>query len=255
MATVDTIAPAVGTACVSLAAVKQRFGIPLDDPTADDDLRDTIDTASEICRAVIGRAPWRQVYEEIATGRGEVDLFPHHWPLEGVDAVEIGGEAVDPSTYRVIGRKLRRLGGAVWPRCDITLTYRAGWLVPGQVGAWVATTDVPRGLFVPAGPVWAEATTPGQTGAAEPAWPTEVDATVDDGAVTWIVRAAHPAEPVLKACAKGLTVLVDSGYLEVEPGIASETDGDTSIRYATTSNNTHHAAINNRVRDLLRRYR
>ena len=112
MATVDTLSPAAGIGCVALDAVKRRFGLPLDDPTADAELGELITTASEICRAVIGREPWRQTYEETLTGPGEADLFTHHWPIEGVDAITSDGQAIDRGEVRVYRRKLRPAAGA-----------------------------------------------------------------------------------------------------------------------------------------------
>ena len=255
MATVDTLSPAAGIGCVGLDAVKRRFGLPADDSTADAELGELITTASEICRAVIGREPWRQTYEETITGPGEVDLFTHHWPLEGVDAVTMDGQAIDLGEVRVYRCKLRRLGG-VWPRgAEITVTYRAGWLVPGQVTTWQTETSVARGLFVPAGGLWAECTTAGVTSDDLPAWPSTPGEVVADGTVRWTVRHAHQADAVLRACALGLVVLLDAGYLEVEPGIASESDCDSTVSYSTRSRNTEHAAVNNRVQALLPRYR
>ncbi len=255
MATVDTLSPAAGIGCVALDAVKRRFGLPADDPTADAELGELITTASEICRAVIGREPWRQGYEEIVTGTGEVDLFTHHWPIEGVDAVTIDGQILDPGEVRVYRRKLRRRGG-VWQRgAEITITYRAGWLVPGQLTVWQAAASVPHGVFVPAGELWAECTTAGVTSNDPPSWPSRPGEIVVDGEVRWTLRPAHQADAVLWACALGLVVLLDAGYLEVEPGIASESDGESTVSYSTRSRNTEHAAVNNRVQALLPRYR
>lgn len=256
MATVDTLAPAAGIGCVALSAVKQRFGFLPDDATAGAELSALIEIASEICRDVIGRDPWRQVYEETTEGKGERDLYPHHWPVEGVDVVEVNGQPVDASAYRIHRRKLRRLGGAIWPRgADVLLRYRAGWVVPGQVTEWAPGALMPEGSLVPTGKRHAEATTGGTTATTPPTWPSTVGETVADGEVVWTLRATHPAPLVLQACAQSVVVLLDEGFLELEPGLVGERDGDYSVRYRATSANNQHAAVNNRVQALLRRFR
>lgn len=63
-----------------------------------------------------------------------------HAPVASVDAVEIGGQVRDPSSYRLAdGRWLEDRTGRGWPTCDpgVLVTYTAG-ADPPDAGRWAA---------------------------------------------------------------------------------------------------------------------
>lgn len=146
MLTVDT--PAAETDLVELATVKTQLGIA--DSSADDELNRLIDAASESIAEYLGYFPWQQTYTETARGDGTPMLALSQMPVQSVASVTIGGQlvtdyAIESASAGILWRD------AGWPRSalfgrpidhhpiahgfsdfNVSATYVAGWLVPGQ---------------------------------------------------------------------------------------------------------------------------
>lgn len=155
-------------------------------------------------------------YSERRNGTGTVAIATRNYPVVAVQAVWIDGAQVQVApvttgTSSLVGggylesQRFIYLRGGMGPTVsrdffrrgtqNVLLEYQAGYITPGiltlsTLGAWAAGQNYAKGAQVIAGSIVFTALTPGQSGAAAPAWPTQTGATVVDGAVTWL--AAHP---------------------------------------------------------------
>lgn len=222
---------------VTTAAADRRLALPADLVAAPfslslADAQKRVDAASAIIAGAkgLGWDPWRQVYSLRRPGTDAAVLPLWAKPIESIASVtDIDGGAVAATDYVLIGNgtgildRLERISG--WVRryggsTGISLTpapeserdawviaYTAGWLMPGQVGDWTATTaytastastsyGATRGSWVRATDrrvqLRFECTTAGTTAGTEPAaFATAASSdTITDGTVTWTARAA-----------------------------------------------------------------
>lgn len=197
----------------------------------------------------LGRPPWRQTYEERATGVGSVDLVLSRHPIERVDRVTVDGVELSSECYRVHESQLERLDGGRWLSGSVVrVDYVAGWVFDGMLAVWSDGNPFFTGELVAAGSLIAECTTAGLTGAAEPDWTGGEGDVVADGGAEWTLRDVHRPPQVVLSVAAALTRMDYDGLLfDIEPGVSSTGEGGATTRY-----NNHHSAINNRARAVLR---
>lgn len=139
---------------------------------------------------------------------------------------------------------------------DIVVTYRAGWLVPGQIDDRENTTAYGAAGQIawtrPSSPTLSpylfEATTAGTSGGSEPTWPTTLAGTVADDTVTWTARAVEE----LPAGLSGLAIAAVQELREGAPrNVVSERTGADSITFTRDGSDKYSAGL---VR-AVRRYR
>lgn len=248
------------------------------------DARSLADRAAGLISAHLGRPFWRERVTVRVAGVDDQRLLLPRWPIEAQPAVawrpsgSEAGSTVETTVYRVVGRYrhalYRRSGwgytaasyrslapmpvaAAVLDDWEIGPAW-AGWLMPGQISTWAASTaykaeiasasyDDPataapylRGSWVratdPRVTLRFECTVAGTTSATEPAGFT-AGATVDgttiaDGTVVWTARAAHELPAELEDAALELVV-----WLRAQPTVnrhvKSRSAPGASIVYAT----------------------
>lgn len=233
------------SATITTAAVDRLMAKPADlvarnSSLSVEDARGYIEDASAAAagREGLGYPPWRQSYDLRLEGSDLSWLLLYAKPVEAVTITDGNGNAVTDFTLLSNGigvpDRIERSGG--WGRSfgagiGISLTEDAdseltawlaavteGWLMPGQVSTWAASTDYKailattsaddpdqapgtpydRGSWVrsvdPRVTLRFECTTAGTSGATEPAGftasATEAGDTITDGSVTWTARAA-----------------------------------------------------------------
>lgn len=143
------------TALTTLDAV--RLELKIVDKSDDDWLESQINIATDlICEyygvpraedgtRTLGRQTVTETFDRShAAHRRNEPLVLALRPVSAVSEVSENGIDVDASDYRLNGTtgKLERLSAgliASWPRTLITVTYTAGWLMPGQSGRTLPT--------------------------------------------------------------------------------------------------------------------
>jgi hypothetical protein len=153
-------------------------------------------------------------FSERRNGTGSVQIATRHYPIVAVQAVWIDDAQVEvaPITtdaQSLVGggyletRRFIYLRGGVGPTVsrtsfrpgvqNVLLEYQAGYITPGILAVnsqppWAAQSPVAAGaVLAPSGAgILLRALTPGSTGAAAPAWPSEIGVQVSDGQVTWL---------------------------------------------------------------------
>ncbi len=211
--------------------------------------------ASALIRQVLGREPWLQVYSERIPGPGGNMLRLSRWPIKGDPSSVTYGtgsspDTVDATTYSVAGgaRRDRLWRNAKWALSeqiertptygsvapDYTVTYTAGWIMPGELTEWAASTAFAANAWckstVADEPMVFQATVGGDTGGSEPTWPTAEEGTVTDNEITWTAYRLRLPED-LEEAALMLALDWSGGGLSQPVGIAEERVGSWSARY------------------------
>ena len=140
---ITVLTPATATRLTTVAAVRERFGITLQD-AADAVVEGMIDVASrmavEFCNRTFGRETVKQI--DISCRRGS-GIFLERSPAT-VTAVSEGGQAVAPEGYYLDAERntLVRLSDgrpAYWSG-ETEITYATGWILPGDENATLPVT-------------------------------------------------------------------------------------------------------------------
>lgn len=219
-----TVAPAT-TSLVALATVKARMGISPADTSQDALLAGYAEDASaRICayldRQTLGLATYQQT--RTAADLSSNQYWWHssiNWrrgfmlralPVED-GSVSIAANGVAVTDWTLVSPELGILDREnTWPEDVATVaTYRAGWLLPGQVTSWTAATAYAAGAWVrPTDPTATmlrfRVASAGTSGSTEPSWPLATGGSViADGSVTWTPRAV----PELPVALSGLCYL------------------------------------------------
>lgn len=243
------------TDLVVLSTLKTRLGIS--GSGEDTTLGELIDeVTADFGRITRRREFARQQYRETIIGDGKDLMTLSRAPIEQ-DSVTLTIDGESDTDFEIEDHEagiLYREDG--WTASvDIVVTYRAGWLVPGVVGAWEASTGfggAGETLWVrpskpSLSPLVFEATTAGSSDVSEPTWPTTVGGTVTDGTVVWTGRAVEELP-------KSLSGLAIAGVQELREGaprsVASERTGADSVSF--NSNGDFYSAALVRA---LQRYR
>lgn len=254
---IRTITPPASQNLITLSQVKLYLG---ETGTSKDALYTAlISGVSASMIAMIGVHPGRQRCEELGRGEygGVVSRYLSRLPVEeGSLTIILDGTTLTPTyawpvadtAYFILedpeqGLIYRPEGWASESLYSASTSpglidrYYAGFLLPDQIRTWAASTAFLVGSF-------ARATVPnllrfeatastGNTGSAEPVWPTTIGGTVVDGGVTWTARAARelPEHISLHCYAEVLRAI---GNLDTAPGVSSWTvEGVSESRFAT----------------------
>lgn len=247
---VRTLTPPASDNLISLSTVKLYLG----ETTTDRDtlLTSLISTASSSMISFLGVHPGHQRYQEEGFGNGLFRFYLSRLPVEaGSVAVELGGEVLvegeesenwsleDPAIGLIYREGLwtRPTSGAT----NLSTTYRAGFLLPDQIGTWIANTPysssaVARWVRPTLSSFYLlrfECTTSGTSGASEPNWTSTIGATVTDGTAVWTARAVQELPPfVSQWCYAEVLRLLSSRSRPA--GVASwEVDGVMESYFAT----------------------
>lgn len=136
-----TVRPST-TAVVSLPQLRQHLAMPAPDPVRDEQLRDVLDAATELCEVYTDTVyrPGTVVTETHDGGAAALILRRH--PVQAITTVTVDGTPVTDWILG-LGGVLRRAGDAPWPGgpAAITLTYTAGApVVPARIVEAVLVT-------------------------------------------------------------------------------------------------------------------
>ena len=245
----------------TLAEVKGNLDIS--DSSEDTYIARLIRAASEAVAQYFDRDYRRSTLIERLPGWGGTDLLLSRWPVESISSLTSGiatATTVLASTYSIHGRRrdtVYRPTGFIasaepWtpfnsssagPQRDYTCTYKAGWLMPGEVADWAAATaytssdDWTRSTSF-AQVLRFECTTSGTSDATIPAeFLTASDGdTITDGTVVWTARTATEIPDDVH---EAVIVTVShwfGGALEIPTGIKAEAIGSMRVDYDTSSN-------------------
>jgi len=191
----------------SLSAVKAFISPPLSGTSASDAvLAMLISGVSQSIEAYLGRALMARSWIEMRNGTGQTSLALRHFPVIGVTNVVIdmrqipaagnpptqsqGGYTFDDRflylSPGIAGSPQRFLRGVQ----NVQIVYSAGFVTPGMIAvaelpAWAPGTEFAANVEVVANGFVFTTGEGGTSGASEPAWPTQLGASVADGSVTW----------------------------------------------------------------------
>ncbi|RKZ11306.1 hypothetical protein DRQ32_06245, partial [bacterium] len=197
------------TDLIELAEVKARLGITAS--TYDTVLGYIIDDVSSAVDIYLGRALARQQYQESLRGRSRERIFLSAIPVDEdtVSVVESGTTLTAGTDFTFEDHQaggIYNAGG--WNDDadeDVVTTYYGGYLMPGVVGTWTASTAYALGAWVkPTSPSLSPrlmiCTTAGTTDSTEPTWPA-AGSTVTDNAAVWTAHYAWELPADLKRLA------------------------------------------------------
>ena len=209
--------------------------------------------ASSAIEEYVGRILARQRYTETLTGNWRSRLALSCLPLDR-DSVTLtidGTAYTDFSVESWESGHLWRDGG--WPANgvaqslaerdeeNIAVTYKAGYVLPDMIGAWVNSATVVAGTWIrpttPVGDLLMECTTAGAVAASEPTWPTTAGSTVTSSAAVYTAR--HAVE-LPKQIVSAAWLTVHQLHTSMTRGFdvrAIEGDGQR-IEYATSNAQT-----------------
>lgn len=197
------------TDLIELSTVQARLAPNVS--SADDAyLQELIREASDAIVAYCNRPFARESYSEMVVLDGSEYMVLSRMPIESftdptVDGFEITGGIIHEEEDGILFREDRwiplstSINWSIFPTGNgskkwATVAYVAGYLLPGQVQDWAATTAFVAGDFVQSSDssvfLRFECTTAGDTGGSEPTWPTVAGDTVTDGTVVWTAREA-----------------------------------------------------------------
>jgi hypothetical protein len=251
--------PARSSELITLARVKELLGIEAEDRSQDALLTYYIGLAAaavvEECGFPLGRA----TYLETRRGSGKTGMYigPSTWLEPESLSIKIDGEEIDDYTLEDPEWGLLYRGNR-WPcasdgEANLSFTYRAGYLLPGDITDWTATAAIGLGSFVrptSAALLRFECTTAGSTGATEPTWPEEAGGTVTDGSVVWTARNAAELPAIVSDWAYGIA-LQRYNTRSFPAGMSSiEADGFSASFFASQTSES----IPPNVRDGIRRW-
>jgi len=253
-----------------LSTVKTELGIT--GSSKDTKLNRLIRACGVAFAGELGRPLWRQVYSEQLPGDGGVYLPLSRWPIESVSSVVIGGVTVTASEYSIAAperstlyrsngwakttlAKERGYPGSGDRELEYTVAYTGGWVTPGNLSDWTASTAYTVGEFVRSTDVSVlvlfECTTAGTSDSSEPTWDVDAGDTTVDNTVTWTARAAVELPEDIQEVA--LVQVADwfRGGLAIPSGIKSEQHGPHSLEYFESGASPMAAVVSS----VLRRYK
>lgn len=197
MCAIRTLTPPASDKLISLSQVKLYLGETGTD--RDTLLTSLISDASSSMLSFLGVHPGRQRYQETGFGNGQVRRFLSRLPVEEGTLTTILDDTTitdwtleDPATGQVYRETSWTQPATHAP--NLVDTYHAGYLLPDQISAWVATTAYTAGKFTRpsvSSLFRFECTTTGTSGSTEPTWPTTLAGTVTDGTAVWTARAVR----------------------------------------------------------------
>ena len=238
---------ATDTKLCALTDVKSRLGITAG--TYDSLLTSLIVAASRAIGSYLGgRELARQRYEEKVSGLNRMRLMLSRWPVDPDSiTVTVDGTAL---TDFLVERPQMLFYEGIWPSTseetgqegeeNITVTYKAGYVLPNWIATWAAATAKTAGVWVrpttpTLTPLLFECTTAGTTHAAtEPTWPV-AGATVTDNTAVWTGRDALELPDDLEEAALLLVSNWYQGGLDVGGNVTSERLGPMQVDYASGS--------------------
>lgn len=190
------------TQLIAVTEVRERLGLD----SADDSLLTDLGLeAQSLIETYLGRPLTRQKYTETIPGRNQERIYITNLPLDP-DSITLTIDGTANTDYVIESNETGQLylsGG--WPDTleqDISATYHAGYLLPGQIGDWTASTAY-AAQTVTVAPQWVrptkrhatplifECTTAGTTNSTEPTWTSTGGGTVTDNSATWTARASQ----------------------------------------------------------------
>jgi hypothetical protein len=200
------------TLAIAKAYISPKLGQTADDVL----LQKFIGRASGWIEKHLSRKLALATYSERRNGTGTPSILTKGYPIIAVQGIWIGntqlqaapvttgnqslcgGGYVENERFIYIRAGYGPGGFGEFPRGvqNVLLQYQAGYLTPGILAllalpAWQPNQNYAQGAQLVAGSMTFLATTPGRSGAAAPAWPTQTGLTVTDGTVTWIAVEAY----------------------------------------------------------------
>lgn len=165
-----------------------------------------------------------QSYEFTAEGDGGKQIYLPVAPVEP-DSVTVTIDGTATTDFDLVPLAGGLLRGVGWTAgAEVVATFRAGYLLPGQVSTWTAQAqdyalgDWVRPTAASLSPLLFTATVSGAPGAMEPDWPNTAGDEVVDGGVTWQGREVEELDESLI----GLVVVgVRERYEDLPAGIRS----------------------------------
>lgn len=221
---------------VEVATLRARLGAAA---SADNELGAIIDELTAGFEAFILRPFALQRYRETVTGDGRELLILRRAPIElGSVTVTIDGTArTDWEWYSAEEGILYLAGG--WPcEAEIVVTLYAGWLLPGLVSTWAATTTYALGAWVrptraSLSSLLFQASVAGAGGATEPTWPTTAGQTVVSGGVGGVTFTGR-AVSELPASITNLAIVAARAIWEGREGVSWRQIEGVSQRFDDT---------------------
>lgn len=262
------------TSVAQNSVIEAEPGMPTDQDTRVNRIIAAVGAAFE---AELDRPPWRQVYSEQLPGDGGIFLSLSRWPVESVASITpLNGTAVTASEYSIGQHERSRIyrengwthhkptkngmSGSGAKELGYTAAYTAGWLMPGEITTWVAST-----AYAGSGEVkWVrptdttavlvfEAGAEGDSAATEPTWPTTIGGAVVDNDITWTAREAREMPLDFQEAAIMQVVEWFRGGLNLPAGVKSERYGPIETVYKDVLNGAGGLAPH--VASILRRYK
>jgi uncharacterized phiE125 gp8 family phage protein len=117
-------------ALTSLAETKGYLKLDAMTDVDDDILVSLINASTSAIESYCKRKFKEQIHEEDYDGNGRHGLYLHQYPVKSIDTVEIMGNLIPSSSYRVAKQNGKLLlNGGKWPlgEVNITVKYTAGY--------------------------------------------------------------------------------------------------------------------------------
>lgn len=242
---IEVLTRASNSNLIELASVKTRLGI--EGTSEDETLTELIEEASSSIVDYIGRPLARQRYRETIAGEDRPRIVLSRYPVD-TDSVTVTVDGIEETDHVIenpANGVLYLSGG--WPRTfptnyvdyryggekDITVTYTAGYLLPGDVASWTASTAVALHTWIrpstaSLSPYLYQVTTAGITGASEPSYPASTGLTVASGTAVLTARDAVELPAVIR---KYAFLLVRDAYSNRPTGLTSQSADGFSESY------------------------
>lgn len=251
---ITVTAKAASQDVVELASVKSELNITGSTHDAKIDRLIAVAGAAFSGSWGLARPPWMQAYSMQIPGDGGRFLRVPRWPIVRLTSVQEGVASpvtIDAADYSVAGpvrdriyrqagwshSYIGRFSGDDHPALEYTVAGVMGWLMPGVLAAWAATTAYAVGDWAKPtsgylrGDLLFECTTAGTSDGTEPTWPTTEGGTVTDSDVVWTARVAEEMPDDLQDAA--LLTVIDwfRGGLSIPSGVKRERDEGFEIEY------------------------